>query len=167
MLVARSAGSWHLLRRQPAVPPASAAIARSGQDPGGLGPFITMDDPESERLHRARYQSRPRPSPVGFLHPELRFRIKEPGYSKIYRRVCHTRSDLKVTGPVTVRRRWKGILGAIRCDHAGDYGWRSRRLACSRSERKYTSPSKRTPDGLSPQDGAELSFFLRSAGFTR
>src|SRR5712692_5042284 len=53
-----------------------------GSDPGGLGPFVTMDDPASDDyivrdISPGRDHHR-----WAFLHHELRFRFKEPGYSK-------------------------------------------------------------------------------------
>src|ERR1700716_1578106 len=93
-----------------------------GQDPGGLGPFITMDDPASDDYIVRDISPGLAHHRWAFLHPELRFRIKEPGYSKFTAEFAIPEVTFKVTGPVTVAAAVEGqSLGAIRCDHAGDY----------------------------------------------
>lgn len=140
-----------------------------GQDPGGLGPWIVMDDPASDDyivrdISPGRDHHR-----WAFQHPELRFRIKEPGYSKFAAEFAIPDATFRTTGPVTVSASINGIsLGSIRCDHAGDY----------RMEKpvppEALTPGKEVhvtfeanPRWISPDDGAQLSFYLRGAGFVR
>src|SRR5947208_14021592 len=73
-----------------------------GQDPGGLGPFVIMDDPAADDyivrdISPGRGHHR-----WAFLHPELRFRIKEAGYWKFVADFAIPEVTFKVTGPVTV-----------------------------------------------------------------
>jgi len=140
-----------------------------GQDPGGLGPWVVMDDPAADDyivrdISPGRDHHR-----WAFLHPELRFRIKEPGYSKFVADFAIPEVTFRATGPVTVTAALDGVsLGGIRCDHAGDY----------RLEKPVPggvlTPGKElhvtfeaNPRWVSPEDGAQLSFYLGGAGFTR
>jgi hypothetical protein len=74
----------------------------------------------------------------------------------------------KVTGPVRVSCAVNGrTLGSLRCDHAGDF-----RLE-KRVPEGLVDPDKivrvtfeAEPRWISSEDGAQLSFLLRSAGFT-
>jgi hypothetical protein len=75
----------------------------------------------------------------------------------------------KVTGPVTVSCAINGHpLGSIRCDHAGDY-----RLEMPvpdgvvQANQETHVTFEANPRWISPEDGAQLSFFLHSAGFTQ
>jgi len=140
-----------------------------GQDPGGLGPFVTMDDPASDDyivrdISPGRDHHR-----WAFLHPELRFRVKEAGHLKFAAEFAIPEATFKTTGPVTIAVAVDGnSLGDFRCDHAGDY-----RMEKPVPEGVLT-PGKEVhvtfeanPRWVSPDDGAQLSFYLRSAGFTR
>jgi hypothetical protein len=104
-----------------------------------------------------------------FLHPELRFRIKEAGYLKFAAEFAIPEVTFKVTGPVTVSAALEGTpLGAIRCDHAGDYRMEKPVPAGGlRAGKEVHVTFEAHPRWVSPDDGAELSFFLRSAGFSR
>jgi hypothetical protein len=75
----------------------------------------------------------------------------------------------RVTGPVTVSCAVNGKnLASIRCDHAGDYrlekpvpaGW-------VEPGKPIQVTFEAKPRWISPDDGAQLSFLLRSAGFTQ
>jgi hypothetical protein len=75
----------------------------------------------------------------------------------------------KVTGPVTVSCAVNGrTIGSLRCAHAGDF-----RLEEPVPEGlvEADKPTRVTfeahPRWISPEDGAQLSFLLRSAGFTQ
>jgi hypothetical protein len=140
-----------------------------GQDPGGLGPFVTMGDPAADDyivrdISPGRDHHR-----WAFLHPEMRFRVKEPGYRKFVADFAIPQATFKDTGPVTITVAVDGTsLGAFRCDHAGDY------LMEKPVPQGLLAPGKEvhvtfeaTPRWISPTDRAELSFFLGSAGFTR
>ena len=140
-----------------------------GQDPAGLGPWVVMDDPAADDyivrdISPGRDHHR-----WAFLHPELRFRIREAGYSIFAAEFAIPEATFRTTGPVTVRAALDGAsLGSIRCDHAGDY----------RMEKPVPpgtlTPGKEVhvtfdaaPRWVSPDDGAQLSFYLRAAGFVR
>lgn len=140
-----------------------------GQDPGGLGPWIVMDDPTSDDyivrdISPGRDHHR-----WAFLHPELRFRIKEAGYSTFAAEFAIPDATFRTTGPVTVSASMNGVsLGSIRCDHAGDYRMEKPVPAESLkpgSEVHVTFEAN--PRWVSPDDGAQLSFYLRGAGFVR
>jgi hypothetical protein len=140
-----------------------------GQDPGGLGPWIVMDDPAADDyivrdVSPARDHHR-----WAFLHPELRFRVREAGYSKFAAEFAIPEATFKTTGPVTVQAAVNGTrLGSFRCDHAGDYRMEKpvpAGILTPGSEIHVTFDA--APRWVSPDDGAELSFYLRSAGFIR
>jgi hypothetical protein len=138
-----------------------------GQDPGGLGPWIFMDDPASDDyivrdISPGRDHHR-----WAFQHPELRFRIKEPGYSKFAAEFAIPDATFRTTGPVTVSASINGVsLGSIRCDHAGDYRMEKPVPAGSLNPGSEVHVTfEASPRWVSPDDGAQLSFYLRGAGF--
>lgn len=140
-----------------------------GQDPGGLGPWIVMDDPASDDyivrdISPGRDHHR-----WAFRHPELRFRIKEAGYSTFAAEFAIPDTTFRATGPVTVSASVNGIgLGSMRCDHSGDYRMEKpvpAGMLTPGSEVHVTFEA--TPRWVSPDDGAQLSFYLRGAGFAR
>jgi hypothetical protein len=104
-----------------------------------------------------------------FLHPELRFRIKEAGYSKFAAEFAIPEVTFRTTGPVTVQTSVNGFdLGSIRCDHPGDYRMeKTVPLNALSPGAEVHVTFEATPRWVSPEDGAQLSFYLRSAGFTR
>ena len=156
-------------RQPPVFPVPPQRTLDLGPDPGGLGPFITMDDPYSDDyivrdISPGRDHHR-----WAFLHPELRFRVTEPGYLKFAVEFTIPEATFKKTGPVTVIAAVDGTrLGEIRCDHAGDYRMEKPvpvGLVAPGREVHVTFDAH--PRWVSPGDGAELSFYLRSAGFIR
>jgi hypothetical protein len=148
--------------------PAQRAIDL-GQDPGGLGAWVTMDDPSADEyivrdISPGRDHHR-----WAFLHPELRFRLKEAGYSTFAAEFAVPQATFRTTGPVTVQVALDGTsLGSIRCDHAGDYRMeKSVPPGALPPGREVHVTFQATPRWVSPDDGAELSFYLRAAGFVR
>jgi hypothetical protein len=140
-----------------------------GQDPGGLGAWVVMDDPAADDyivrdISPGRDHHR-----WAFLHPELRFRIKEAGYSKFAAEFAIPEVTFQKTGPVTIRVAVNGAdLGSFRCDHAGDYRMEKPVPAGALpTGAEIHVTFEATPRWVSPDDGAQLSFYLRSAGFTR
>jgi hypothetical protein len=140
-----------------------------GEDPGGLGPFITMDDPSSDDylvrdISPGRDHHR-----WAFLHPEMRFRVKESGGLKFVAEFAIPEVTFKVTGPVTIRSAVEGrSLGTMLCDHAGDYRMEKAvpdGVVAAGKEVHVTFDAN--PRWVSPEDGAQLSFYLKSAGFIR
>jgi hypothetical protein len=102
------------------------------------------------------------------LHPELRFQVKETRNLKFAAEFVIPEVTFKVTGPVTVSCSLSGKpLGSIRCDHSGDYrfekpvpeGW-------VKAGQPISVTFQAEPRWVSKEDGAQLSFLLRSAGFT-
>jgi len=138
-----------------------------GRDPGGLGSFIAMDDPAAPDYIVRDISSERGFRRWAFLHPELRFRVREARHLTFAAEFALPEVTFKVTGPVTVSCALNGRpVGSIRCPHAGDY-----RLEAAVPD-GLVSPDKEAhvtfeanPRWVSPEDGAQLSFFLRSAGF--
>jgi len=155
--------------RQPgvfAVPPQLSL--NLGRDPGGLQAFVTMDDPEVEDYLVNDVSPERGIRRWAFARPELRFRVQDARHLTFTAEFAIPEVTYKVTGPVTVSCAVNGrTLGAIRCDHAGDF-----RLEKPVPE-GLVEPDKivrvtfeAKPHWISPEDGAQLSFLLRSAGFT-
>jgi hypothetical protein len=138
-----------------------------GLDPGGLGPFIAMDDPIAPDYIVRDISDERGFRRWAFVHPELRFRVRQTGHLKFAAEFAIPEVTFKVTGPVTVSCAVNGrVLGSIRCPHAGDF-----RLEAD-VPAGVVEPNKEAhvtfeahPRWISPDDGAQLSFFLRSAGF--
>jgi hypothetical protein len=140
-----------------------------GQDPGGLGPYVVMDDPAADDyivrdISPGRDHHR-----WAFLHPEMRFRVAEGGNWKFAAEFAIPEVTFQVTGPVTIVTAVEGrSLGTFHCPHAGDYRMElpvPRGMLAPGKEVHVTFDA--TPRWVSPDDGAELSFYLRGAGFTR
>ena len=140
-----------------------------GPDPGGMGSFVRMDDPMAEDYILKDISPEPGFRRWAFLHPELRFRVKEARHLTFAAEFAIPEVTYKVTGPVTVSCAVNGkTLGSIRCDHAGDFrlekpvplGW-------IEPGQVVRVTFEATPRWISPEDGAQLSFLLRSAGFTQ
>ena len=104
-----------------------------------------------------------------FVAPGLRFMVKDIRHLKFTAEFAIPEVTYKVTGPVTVSCSIDGrILETMRCDHPGDYhidrlvpeGWLQPGATVHVS-------FNAAPRWISPEDGAQLSFLLRSAGFTQ
>jgi hypothetical protein len=128
-----------------------------------------MDDPMAEN-----YIVRDISSEIGFrrwafLHPELRFRVKQGANLKFAAEFAIPEVTFKVTGPVTVAYAVNGrTLGSIRCPRPGDYRIEEAVPAgLVQSDKEVRVAFSASPRWVSPEDGAELSFFLRCAGFTQ
>jgi hypothetical protein len=139
-----------------------------GFDPGGLGAFINMEDPTAPEYIVRDISSERGIRRWAFLHPELRFRVRDARHLKFAAELAIPEVTFKVTGPVTV---WCSVngrsLGSIRCDHAGDFRLEAAvpdGVVEAGTEAHVTFEAK--PRWVSPDDGAELSFLLRSAGFS-
>ena len=104
-----------------------------------------------------------------FLHPELRFRLKDGSYSKLAAEFAIPEATFKTTGPVTITAAVNGTtLGTMRCDHAGDYRMEKALPAgVAVADKEVHVTFEASPRWVSPDDGAQLSFYLRSAGFVR
>jgi hypothetical protein len=148
--------------------PAQKALD-AGSDPGGLASSISMNDLTADDYIVRDISPERGHHRWAFLHPEMRFRVEDAGYSNFAVEFAVIEATFRSTGPITVSVAVEGRnIGSIRCDHSGDY----------RLEKPVPSgvvaPGKdlhvtfqAQPRWVSPDDGAELSFYLKSAGFTR
>jgi hypothetical protein len=104
-----------------------------------------------------------------FAHPELRFRIKEDAPWKFAAEFALPEATFKTTGPVTVSAALNGVgLGSLRCERAGDYRMEKPvppGMISAGAEVRVTMEAN--PRWISPDDGAQLSFYLRGLGFVR
>ena len=140
-----------------------------GPDPSSALAFVTMDDPQVDEYlvndispdHGFRRWT--------FTHPELRFRLKDAHHLIFAAEFTIPEVTYKVTGPVTVSYAVNGrTLGSMRCAHAGDF-----RLEKSvpdglvEPDKPIRVTFETNPRWISPEDGAQLSFLLRGAGFTQ
>jgi len=140
-----------------------------GLDPGHLKPYIVMDDPTVAEYIVTDISAEPGYRRWAFLHPELKVQVKDPRHLKLVAEFALPEATYKVTGPVTVSGAVNGhAVGSIRCDHAGD--WKLEKPVPD----GIIKPGEETrlsfeanPRWVSPDDGAQLSFFLRGAGLTQ
>jgi hypothetical protein len=104
-----------------------------------------------------------------FLRPELKFQVKDASHLKFVAEFALPEVTYKVTGPVTVSAAVNGrAVGVVRCDHAGD--WRMEKpvpAGVVKVGDEIHVTFEANPRWVSPEDGAQLSFFLRGAGFTQ
>ncbi len=140
-----------------------------GVDPGGLAEFITMDDPAADDYIVRDIGRQPGTYRWAYLHPELRFRVASPAGLRFTAQIFVPEVTFKVTGPVNVTYAVNGKpLGSLRCDHFGKYeistpvsaGW----LETGKDVHVTFETDRRW---VAPEDGAQLSFLLFGAGFTR
>ncbi len=138
-----------------------------GRDPGGPQAFVTMDDPlvEDYLVHDISAERGIRR--WAFTRPELRFRVQDVRDLKFTAEFAIPEVTYQVTGPVTVAYAVNGrTLGALRCDHAGDFRLEKRVPAgIVEADMPVSVTFDANPRWISPDDGAQLSFLLRSAGF--
>jgi hypothetical protein len=140
-----------------------------GREPGRLKPYVLMDDPTVGEYIIGDISPEPGYRRWAFIHPELRFQVESADRLKLTAEFALPEVTYKVTGAVTVSGAVNGHdLGSIRCDHAGD--WRLEKpvpngLVKPGEDIHVTFEAK--PRWVSPEDGAQLSFFLRGAGFTQ
>ena len=156
----REAGSY--------APPAQRSLDL-GPEPGSVGAFINMGDPAANDYLVQDIGREPDVRRWAFTKPELRFRVTTAGNLRFTAEFTIPEVTFKVTGPVTVSCAVNGrLLGALRCDHAGDF-----RLdlpvpkGLVEPEKIVRVTFQANPRWVSPEDGAQLSFLLRSAGFTQ
>ena len=140
-----------------------------GPDPGGVGSFVRMDDPLADDYIVKDISPEHGFRRWAFLHPELRFRVQPEGHLIFAAEFAIPEVTYKDTGPVTVSCAVNGkTLGIIHCDHAGDF--RLEKLvppAWIDPAQAVHVTFEANPRWIAPEDHAELSFLLRSAGFTQ
>jgi hypothetical protein len=100
-------------------------------------------------------------------HPELRFRLQDARHLIFTAEFAIPEATFKTTGPVTVSYAVNGrTLGAIRCGRPGDYRVEKPVPDGLVEPDKFVRVTfEANPVWISPEDGAKLSFLLRSAGF--
>ena len=128
-----------------------------------------MDDPDVEAFLVRDISTQNGQTRWAFLKPELRLSVAEARHLTFAAEFAIPEVTFKVTGPVTV---WCAVngrkLATIRCDHPGDYRIEQAvpdGLVEARQPIDVTFEAN--PRWISPLDGAQLSFLLRSVGFTQ
>lgn len=140
-----------------------------GPDPGVPRGMVKMDDPDADAFLVRDISPEHGETRWAFLHPELRLIVADARNLKFAVEFAIPAVTFRVTGPVTVSFGVNGKhLATMRCDHAGDY--RLERavpegLVQARQAIRVTFEAN--PRWVSPEDGAQLSFLLRSVGFTQ
>jgi hypothetical protein len=139
-----------------------------GPDPDGPHAFVFMDDPLVDDYLVNDISPERGLRRWAFTRPELRFRVKEVGHLIFTAEFAIPEVTYKVTGPVTVSFAVNGrTLSTIRCDHAGDFHLKALVPDGLVEADKFIRVTfEANPRWISPDDGAQLSFLLRSAGFT-
>jgi hypothetical protein len=138
-----------------------------GKDPGGLGPFIKMEDPLAGDYIVRDISSERGLFRWAFLHPELQLRVDHAQHLRFTAEIAIPDATFKTTGPVTVSCSINGnALATIRCPRPAKY------QIAKAVPAAWIDPGKPVhvtfdaqPRWVSPEDGAELSFLLYSAGF--
>jgi hypothetical protein len=156
--------------RQPGpVPPPPQQSLALGPDPALLGSFVRMDDPAAVDYIVADIGREPGFQRWAFRHPELKFRVKDAAGLKFTMEIAIPEVTFRYTGPVTISAAVNGKgIGAMRCGHAGDYRFeRPVPAGAVDPDRTVVVTLDAEPRWTSPSDGAQLSFLLRSAGFTQ
>ena len=138
-----------------------------GPDPGGSRALVRMDDPDVDAFLVRDISSERGQMRWAFLHPELRLTLAESRHLKFAAEFAIPEVTFKVTGPVTVSCAVNGkTLGSMRCDHAGDYRLeRPVPDGLVEAGRATHVTFEANPRWISPEDGAQLSFLLRSVAF--
>jgi len=138
-----------------------------GLDPGSDLAFVKMDDPQANEFLVKDISPESDYRRWAFVHPELRFRVKDAHNLTFAAELTVPEVTYKVTGPVTVTYVVNGkALGTLRVDHAGDFRIEKQVPEGVVESGKYISVTfDAHPRWISPEDHAELSFLLRSAGF--
>jgi hypothetical protein len=139
-----------------------------GPDPDGPQAFVTMDEPVADDYLVRDISPERGFRRWAFSHPELRFRLQDVSHLIFTAEFAIPEVTYKVTGPVTVSYAVNGLnLGSLRCDHAGDFKLEKRVPDGLIVPGKFVRVTfEANPRWISPDDGAQLSFLLRSAGFS-
>ena len=139
-----------------------------GTDPDGPHAFVAMDDPVADDYVVKDISPEHGFRRWAFTHPELRFRLSDTRHLNFTAEFAIPEVTYKVTGPVTVSYAVNGqTLGTMTCDHPGDYHLEKPVPDGLVEPGKFVRVTfEANPRWISPDDGAQLSFLLRSAGFT-
>jgi hypothetical protein len=139
-----------------------------GPDPSATLAFVNMDDPQVDDYLVNDISPERGFRRWAFIHPELRFRLADARHLVFSAEFAIPQVTYKVTGPVTVSYAVNGrTLGTLRCSHAGDFRLENPVPDGLVEPGKFVRVTfEANPRWISPEDGAQLSFLLRSAGFT-
>jgi hypothetical protein len=140
-----------------------------GLDPGGIGPSVKMSDPDAGDYIVRDIGSMPGAWRWAFAHPELRFRVGRTEGWRFTAQLAVPEVTFRVTGPVGIAYFVDGRkLGAIRCDHPGQFAIDQAIPAGWLEVGRYLHVTfEADRHWVSPEDGAELSFQLLQAGFQK
>ena len=138
-----------------------------GPDPDGPHAFVYMDDLMVDDYLVNDISPERGLRRWAFARPELRFRVKDVRHLIFTAEFAIPEVTYKVTGPVTVSCAVNGrTLGTIRCDHAADFHLQVPVPDGLVEPDKFVRVTfEANPRWIAPDDGAQLSFLLRSAGF--
>ena len=138
-----------------------------GPDPDGPHAFVNMDDPVVEDYLVSDISPERGFRRWALAHPELRFRLNDVRHLIFAAEFTIPEVTYKVTGPVAVSYAVNGrTLGTLRCDHPGDFHIHQPVPDGLVEPDKFVRVNfEATPRWISPDDGAQLSFLLRNAGF--
>ena len=138
-----------------------------GSDPDGPQAFIAMEDPLAPDYIVKDISGEPGLRRWAFTHPELRFRVQEVRHLIFTAEFAIPDVTYKVTGPVNVTYAIDGrTLGTLLCDHPGDFQLKVPVPDGLLEPDKFVHVTfDANPRWISPEDGAQLSFLLRYAGF--
>jgi hypothetical protein len=169
VMMAMSAALAGCGRQAGTYPPPPQQSLDLGMDPGHLRPYIVMDDPTVNEYIVSDISPEPGYRKWAFLHPELKVQVANASHWKLTAEFALPEVTYKVTGPVTVSGAVNGHpIGSIRCDHAGD--WKLEKPVPDgivKPGEEIHLTFEANPRWVSPDDGAQLSFFLRGAGLTQ
>lgn len=156
--------------RQPgSFPPPAQRSLDLGPDPGVPRGLIRMNDPDADAFLVRDISAERGETRWAFLHPELQLHVRDARNLKFSAEFAIPEVTFRVTGPVTVSYAVNGKkLETLRCDHAGDYHVQHAVPAgLVEAGKPIRVTFEANPRWVSPEDGAQLSFLLRSAGFTQ
>jgi hypothetical protein len=151
------------------LPMPSQLNAGPGRDPGELGHFIRMGDPNADEYIVKDISPEHADWRWALVRPELKLRVKHTRNLKFTMEFVVPGATMKVTGPVTVTAFINGrTVGSLRCPAEGKYrlekpvpaGW-------VEAEKDIVITAEVDKRWVSPDDGAQLSFLLGSVGFSQ
>ncbi|HLI86631.1 MAG TPA: hypothetical protein VKV17_22180 [Bryobacteraceae bacterium] len=140
-----------------------------GMDPGGVSAAVRMSDADADDYIVRDIGTMPGAWRWAFAHPELRFRLRSAGAWRLTAQIAIPEVTFRVTGPVRVTYFVDGRkLGAIRCDHPGQFVIDQAVPAEWLAPGRYLHVTfEADRHWVSPEDGAQLSFQLFQAGFQK
>jgi hypothetical protein len=169
LVVIAAASSATCGRRPGSFPPPAQRSLDLGPDPGVPRGLVRMSDPDADAFLVRDISPEHGETRWAFIHPELRLTLAEVRHLTFAAEFAIPEVTFRVTGPVTVSCDVNGKrLMQMRCDHPGDYRLEHAVPDGLVEARKPVHVTfEANPRWVSPEDGAELSFLLRSVSFTQ